>query len=193
VLEGWLFSPAFPAHAALTYLALFARWSLAVVFIAAVTGKLRRRTAWASFVAATRTLLGVSRGGALWASTAVLLEASTAACLLVSQTAFAGFVLAAVILTAFLVVIVHALMRGVSTSCNCFGSDGARLSWSHVVRNAALAGLAALGLATAALLHRVPFVLRGSAYPTVVVSSILVSAIFVMWDDFSFLVVGERH
>jgi hypothetical protein len=186
-------SPTLPADAALSYLALFARWSLAVVFVAAVTGKLRRRAAWASFVAATETLLGLGRGGTQWASVAVLLEASTAVCLLVSPTAFAGFVLAVAVLTVFLVVVVHALMRGVSTSCNCFGSDGARLSWSHVVRNAALVGLAALGLATAAPLHGLPFILRGSAYPTLVVSSILVSAIFVMWDDFSYLVVGERH
>jgi hypothetical protein len=177
----------------LTYLVSLARWTLLLVFAGALFGKLRNRAAWADFVVATERLLGVRRRGALWAVGGVLIEAGTVACLLVDTTARIGLLLALVALAVFSVVIVHALERGVDTSCNCFGSDGAPLSWRHVTRNATLVVLAGMGTGAAASLHEVHSVLPDVTYATSAVLSIVVSAIFVLWDDFLYLVAGSQN
>lgn len=177
----------------LIYLVSLARWTLLLVFAAAVLSKLRSREAWADFVVATERLLGVRRAAALWAVGGVLLEAGTAACLAIDATARVGLLLALAALTVFSVVVLYALERGIDASCNCFGSNGAPLSWRHVTRNAALAALAGMGTGAAASVHEIHSILPDTAYATAAMLSIVASAIFVMWDDFSYLVAGSRN
>jgi hypothetical protein len=177
----------------LTYLVSFARWTLLIIFATAAFSKLRSRAAWTDFIVATERFLAVQGRGAIWAVGGVLLEIGTTACLLVDRTARVGLLLAFVALTLFSVVVLRALRRGVDTSCNCFGSDGAPLSWRHVARNATLAALAGIGTGVAAAHYKVHSVLPDAAYATPVVLSIVASAIAVMWDDFAYLVTGSRN
>ncbi len=175
----------------MTYVVFFARGTLLVVFIAAVVGKLHSRAAWSSFVAATGSLSRMRHGRAALASAAVIAEMSTAVCLALDQTVYAGLVLALVVLTLFLVIVVNGVIRGVRTACHCFGSDGSTLSWRHVWRNAALTSVAVIGTATATA-SRTPSLFAGWSYAIPVVLSLVVGALLVMWDDFTALIAGPQ-
>lgn len=173
----------------LTYIVFFARTTLLIVFAAAVFGKTHSRAAWAAFVAATGTLLGLKTGSA-WAIGAVLFESLTLTCLAFNNTAYLGLVLAVGALTSFFFVVLIGVIRRVKTSCNCFGSNRTALGWTHVVRNAALLCVAASGW-TAATRSKVPSMFVGSSYATPVVLSLVVAAVFVMWDDMIYLTLGK--
>lgn len=175
----------------MTHIVFFTRVTLLIVFAAALLGKLHSRAAWSAFVAATGSLLGARRAQQIWAASVVLVEACTVGCLATSKTAYAGLVLALVVLSAFGVVVVSGVVRGVRTSCNCFGSVGTPLGWAHVWRSAVLAGVAALGTAVATV-STVPSLLAGATYATPIVLSLFASALFVMWDDMTYLVGGPQ-
>lgn len=175
----------------MTYIVFFARGTLLVVFIAAVVGKLHSRAAWTSFVAATGVLLGTNRIQYVWALLAGVAEFCVAVCLLFNRTAYIGLLLSCAVLVVFLAVIVAGVTRGLTTACNCFGSDGSTIGWEHVWRNLLLVGVAAVG-AGAAATSRVPSVFAGARYATPVVLSVTVAALLVMWDDVTYLVVGPK-
>ena len=59
----------------------------------------------------------------------------------------AGFVLGAVLLLLFSVVLVAALRRDAGVSCNCFGASERPISWYDLGRNAALLACCGAGLA----------------------------------------------
>jgi hypothetical protein len=77
---------------------------------------------------------------------------------LAPPSAIAGFALGGVLLAVFAVAIARVVRAGLAVRCRCFGAEGAVLRVAHVWRNAALAGVAALGAVLAAT--------RGDADPT---------------------------
>lgn len=173
----------------MTYLIFFSRSTLFVVFSAALVGKLHSRVAWSSFVRATGILLGVHRMREVWAVVAVLVEAVSAACLAFDRTAYAGLILALLGVFAFFFVVLNAVRRGVEAACNCFGSDGANLTWAHVWRNMLLVGIATVGLGVA-MGTDVPPAFAGAAYATPFVMSLIAAGLLVRWDDLMYLVTG---
>lgn len=174
----------------MTYVVCFSRVTLVVVFAAAVVGKVHSRSAWLAFERATGRLLGVNRARGIWAVATVLFEAATASCLALDHAAYAGFILSLVGLSVFLLVVLRGVARGVQTDCNCFGASGTSLGWAHVWRNALLVGVAAggVGLATAG---DVPLAFTHPAHATPIVLGLISAALFVMWDDVTYLVAGE--
>jgi hypothetical protein len=177
----------------LTYLVFLTRATLLLVFAAALIGKAHSASAWSNFVAATKSLLGVHRTAEVWAAAAVTLEAATFGCLMLNTTAYVGLWLAFVGLAEFLAVVVNGVRRGVETSCNCFGSEGTTLGWSHVWRNALLLCVAALGVGAASFSEIPSILLTHAAYATPTVLSVITAAVFVMWDDVSFLAIGPAR
>ena len=76
-------------------------------------------------------------------------ELVTAVLLLVPQTAQAGLVVALALLAGFTVAVLLSLRAGRQVECHCFGRiGGADISWRTVARNAVLAVLAVVGLAS---------------------------------------------
>lgn len=137
----------------MVYVQLACRTLVGLVFLAALVGKLRSRTSYREFVAATGRLAPgwLSRRirvGALGASS-VAAEVAVVGLLVVPATVRWGFVLAGVLALVFGVAIVAALMRGERGSCNCFGSSSRPLGAGQLVRNALLITAAGVGLAGA--------------------------------------------
>jgi hypothetical protein len=117
---------------------------LGVVFAVSLAGKLRGT---GDFVEATRRLVPVRF--ARWdrpLSAAVAAVELAVIALLVFQP-MVSFVLALGLLAAFTVALAAALRRGETAPCHCFGSGGTPLGRRHLVRNAVLLSIAALGLA----------------------------------------------
>ena len=173
----------------MTYLAFIARSTLLLVFAAALSGKLRNTSAWTDFVTATGTLLGVRRARGVLAGLTVLAEGLTVGCLVVNRTAYAGLLLALAVLSIFLLVVARGVVRGAQTTCNCFGSGGTTLGWTHVWRNVLLVIVALLGVCAGSI-GRVPSIVLGSTYATPLVVSLIAAAVFAMWDDIAYLVRG---
>lgn len=67
--------------------------------------------------------------------------------MVVPGTAGIGIGIAIVLLMVFGVGIAAAMLRGLRTTCRCFGSSSAPLGRRHLVRNALLVAVAATGLA----------------------------------------------
>lgn len=178
-------------EALVSYIVFFARGTLLVVFVAAIFGKLRGRAAWLSFVAATGELLHVRGLRSLPAVLAVTVESGTAVCLSIDETAYAGLVLALLVLAVFLALVVSGVIRGVRTACNCFGSDGTTIGWAHVWRNSTLTAIAAIGTLAGAR-TQMPALLTNASYATAGVLSLIFAAVFVRWDDFTDLVLGPQ-
>src|SRR3954470_9878378 len=115
---------------------------LAGVFVVAGTGKLL------DLPGSQRALRGFGVPAPLARLGGVALpiaERATAAALLFPPSATWGAAAALVLLVAFIAGIVNALARGKAPDCNCFGQlHSAPAGPGHVVRNAVLAGLAAL-------------------------------------------------
>ncbi|MCT2590614.1 hypothetical protein LHJ74_11965 [Streptomyces sp. N2-109] len=131
------------------YIGLTARLLLALVFVAAVLGKSWPRRSFDDFVAALSALrLFPRRLSGAAASATVAAEAVTVLLLAVPATVEAGFVVAMALLGTFIAGILSARGRGRQVPCRCFGAGGSTpLGLPHVIRNAALAVVAVLGLA----------------------------------------------
>ncbi|WP_328853332.1 hypothetical protein OG994_12445 [Micromonospora globbae] len=130
------------------YVAVSCLVTLAVVFTVSAFSKLRGRSAYDAFVAATGRLVPVGWLPAGPVAAAVL-GAELAVPLVLPVRPVAGLALAAGLLVAFCVGILRALRRGVRASCRCFGASGAPLGRRHAGRAAALAVLALVGAAAA--------------------------------------------
>ncbi|WP_418955694.1 MauE/DoxX family redox-associated membrane protein [Streptomyces tritici] len=130
------------------YLGLAARLLLVLVFLAAVVGKTRRRPAFTGFAASLAALRLFPRGLATPVAAATVgAEALTAVLLAVPATAAAGLGLAIAVLAAFVAGILAARRGGRLVPCHCFGATSAPLGLPHVIRNALLVAVAAVGLA----------------------------------------------
>lgn len=138
------------ASGPMSYLLIACRTLLLGVFLAALAGKVRRRAAYRGFVASLRAL-GVLPGRlvAVTAAAVTAAEAAIVVLLAVPGTVPAGFLLTAVLLTAFTTGIVVAVRRGTTAPCACFGVSVTPLGRVHVVRNLVLLATAGAGLAVA--------------------------------------------
>ncbi|MFG2331540.1 MauE/DoxX family redox-associated membrane protein [Streptomyces sp. NPDC048604] len=133
------------------YIGLAARLLLVLVFLAAVVGKTRRRSSFTGFAGSLAALRLFPRRLATPAAAAtVAAEALTAVLLAVPATAGAGLALAIAVLAAFVAGILAARRGGRLVPCRCFGATSAPLGLPHVIRNALLAAVAAVGLAALA-------------------------------------------
>ncbi|MEH0828185.1 MULTISPECIES: MauE/DoxX family redox-associated membrane protein [unclassified Micromonospora] len=127
-------------------LELTARLLLALVFLAAVVGKLRTREGFGSFVGSVGRFGVPARWTRPVARVAVTAEAAVVVLLAVPATAPAGLLLAAGLLGVLTLALVGALRRGERPACRCFGSGDGPIGARHVVRNLALLLVALLGL-----------------------------------------------
>lgn len=136
------------------YIIIGSRCLLGLIFAVAAVSKLRSRAAFSAFA---ETVSGLRVFDDRWvrpvAAAVALGEAFTAALMVAPRPlAATGFALAAVMLTAFAVIIVSGRQRGIRTRCRCFGAATATLGSAHVARNAALAvaaSISAFGLVAA--------------------------------------------
>ncbi|MEO3926080.1 MauE/DoxX family redox-associated membrane protein [Micromonosporaceae bacterium B7E4] len=126
------------------YVAMSCLVTLAVVFTVSAFSKLRGRSAYDAFVAATGRLVPV---GWLPAGpiAALVVGAELAVAVLLPVLPVAGLALAAVLLAAFCAGILRALRRGVHAPCRCFGASDTPLRRRHAWRAAALAAVALIG------------------------------------------------
>ncbi|MGK5739799.1 MauE/DoxX family redox-associated membrane protein [Micromonospora sp. URMC 103] len=125
---------------------LAARLLLALVFLAAVIGKLRTRAGFTAFAGAVGQFGVPSRWAAPVARLAVATEAAVVVLLALPATVPAGLLLAAGLLGVLTAAIVGALRRGARPACRCFGAADAPVGPRHVARNLALTVVALLGL-----------------------------------------------
>ncbi len=111
----------------MSYVDLAARALLALVFAAAVYGKLRD---WASLPRVAKPV--------------VVLEAVAVPLLILGPL---GYPLACGLLVCFSAYIAYSMRRRLALRCNCFGSSRVVLSGRHLVRNGLLLGVAIAGWA----------------------------------------------
>ncbi|MDG6106215.1 hypothetical protein Daura_20180 [Dactylosporangium aurantiacum] len=133
----------------MTYLLICCRLLLGVVFLVAVTGKLRGPAAFTAFVSSVRRMRVLPAALARPAATAVVAAEATivaAAAVPVHAAGVLAFATAAALLTALTAGIVTSLARGGQEPCRCFGTADTPLGARHVARNAALAAVAGTGL-----------------------------------------------
>ncbi|MER5768476.1 MauE/DoxX family redox-associated membrane protein [Streptomyces sp. NPDC001985] len=128
------------------YVAFACRILLIGVFLTAVAGKARSRTAFAAF---ERSLAGLgllpARLSRAVAVSVIAAESATVVLLVPAPTVPLGFALGALLLLGFSAGIALALRRGRRAPCRCFGASAAPLGPVHVVRNLLLAAAGAAG------------------------------------------------
>lgn len=123
---------------------------IAATFAWSVGGKARNRAALHSFrdtLAAVFPGLRPAQVGPI-ATAVVLAEATTAATVAVPPLAPLGFVLAALLLGGFTVVLASMLRRRLAAPCNCFGPTRRPVRATDLVRNVALLAVAVTGAAS---------------------------------------------
>ncbi|GAA1739505.1 MauE/DoxX family redox-associated membrane protein [Luedemannella helvata] len=135
------------------YLALAARVAIGFTFLASAVSKLHSRSARAEFATATATMLAAVLPGrpaparsTVVAGVVAVAELAVVPLVAVPDLARAGLALAGLLLVAFTVTIAAVLRRGTRTSCRCFGGSSTPLSGVHLVRNAVLLAVAAVGI-----------------------------------------------
>jgi hypothetical protein len=133
-----------------SYVEVFCRCLIGVVFLVSAVSKLRGGRQFREFASSLRGMRLLP--GRLVAPVAAVVAAAELAVpvllapLPVPSLVVAGFALAALLLAGFAVAIVVVLRRGVQASCRCFGGSGAApFGWHHVIRNGVLTVVAALG------------------------------------------------
>jgi Methylamine utilisation protein MauE len=131
-----------------TYLAVGCALTVAAVFAASASSKLRGPGELAEFARSVSVLLPVA--ASVSRPVAALVAAAEAAlvpvCLLMPGF---GLPMAGGLLTAFAVAIWLALRRGVTQPCRCFGRSDRPLRRRHLVRAAGLAAVAFVGCGAA--------------------------------------------
>jgi hypothetical protein len=158
----------------MTYVEFGCRCVLGVVFAVSALSKTWKKGAFAAFRLATAALVPSARRYASALSTVVVVaEAAIVVALVVLGTA--GLVAACLLLTAFTVAIAAAVRRGDAASCRCFGATATPVSARHLVRNALLIAVAALGLAMPGQAGGDPAALGLAAVAGVVVAVLVIS------------------
>ncbi|MEW9551988.1 MauE/DoxX family redox-associated membrane protein [Nonomuraea sp. NPDC050783] len=168
----------------IAYIGFACRILLAVVFLAAAVSKVRGRRARAEFRASLGAF-GVSpRRRPAVAAAVITGELATAVLLVADVTALAGLAAGAALLAAFTMAIGAALRRGTPASCRCFGASAQPLGRRHLVRNAILLSVVALGVTGAS-----PATALGAAGwdPAALLLSgfvaVLLAALVISYDD----------
>lgn len=160
----------------MTYVEFGCRCALGVVFAVSALSKTWKKGTFAAFRLATAALVPSARRYATALSTVVVVaEAGIVVALAVPGTAVAGLVAACLLLSAFTVAIAAAVRRGATTSCRCFGATATPVSARHLVRNALLIAVAALGLAMPGQAADDPVALGLAAVAGIVVAVLVVS------------------
>jgi Methylamine utilisation protein MauE len=167
---------------------LTCRALLGAVFLAAVVEKLRSRGAFAELVESLKGLGALP--APVWigvGASLATLEAAAVALLAAAPTA--GFALALALFASFVTVLARALRRGAHVRCRCFGAAGGILGREHLARDAALALVAAAGLAaqSAAPDASAPAAVLLAAGGTGALAGLLAAR----WDDLAYLL-GRR-
>ena len=132
-------------------IALGCRALIGTVFVASAASKLWGRKAFGSFVKSLERMRVVPAAVAVpLAALVVALELAAAGLLAVPLTLAGGlgFVLSGALLIGFTAAIASVVVRGIDTTCRCFGSSDVPLSKRHLARNAMLLAVTGLGLAT---------------------------------------------
>jgi hypothetical protein len=123
-----------------------------VTFAYSAATKVAGRAAYADFRGWLASAAGVPRSSAATVGAAtVALEAAAAGAVLVPALAPAGFAVACVLLAAFSAGVRSMIRRRVAVPCRCFGAGRRPPGPAHLVRNAVLFAVAALGGALAAV------------------------------------------
>ncbi|WP_283138244.1 MauE/DoxX family redox-associated membrane protein [Rhizohabitans arisaemae] len=129
------------------YVEIACRALLITVFLIAVAGKVRGRTAFQEFTASLTTLGIFSRAGSAVAAYALVgAEAVTPLLLVSPPTAPLGFAAATGTLAVLTGGVLIALRRGRRTPCRCFGRTATPLGPAHVIRNLILTAIGCTGL-----------------------------------------------
>lgn len=126
-------------------LLVWARSCIGMVFVMSLLGKLHSRTALARFLDSAEALARQLPGRRL-APLVLLGEASVPLLVCFQRTAVGGFFVALALLVAFGIALTGEYLRGPSISCNCFGFSGARIGRLHLLRNAVLSAVSAIGI-----------------------------------------------
>ena len=116
----------------------------------------------------------------------VTTELVTCALLAVPLTVRLGFVCAGVLVGMFLTSILVTLRRGVAASCACFGLRPVAFGRRHVVRNAILLGITAVGGLTAAP----PGGLTVGGAALAAAAGLVATIVIVSFDDVADLFIG---
>jgi hypothetical protein len=125
---------------------------VAVTFAYSAATKVAGRAAYADFRGWLGSAAGVPRAlTAPAAAATVALEAVAAGAVLVPALAPAGFAVACVLLAAFSAGVRSMIRRRVAVPCRCFGTGRRPPGPAHLVRNAILLAVAALGSALTAV------------------------------------------
>jgi uncharacterized membrane protein YphA (DoxX/SURF4 family) len=134
----------------MSYLFVFVRCLLALVFLASAASKLRGRHAFRAFADSLRTMNLLPARVVVPVAGAVAAAEAAVPLLLVplpgAAVATVGFTVAAALLAAFTVVVAVVLHRGVPVSCRCFGEAAvAPFGRRHLARNVLLTVAAGIG------------------------------------------------
>lgn len=168
----------------MTFLAIFMRTLLGVVFALALGGKLRSRRSFTDFAASLyelRWLPGPARAAA--PAAVVTVEAASIVLLAVPATVPFGFGLAFLTLAAFTASVGWSLRRGDTVRCQCFGTDSGPMGAWEVARNSVLLVAAAAGLlASGAGPAAAP---AGSAVAAG--GGVLAAVLIARWDDLRYV------
>jgi Methylamine utilisation protein MauE len=173
----------------MTFLAVFARTLLGVVFVLALAGKLRSRRSFGRFAASLHEIGWLPkpvRAASPFAVVAV--EGISVLLLAVPATVPAGFALAFLTLAAFTASVGWSLRQGQTVRCQCFGTDSGPMGASQVTRNCVLLAVAAAGLlASAAGRSSASAAPVGLAVAVAVAGGAVSAVLVVRWDDLRFV------
>ncbi|SCG44914.1 Methylamine utilisation protein MauE [Micromonospora echinaurantiaca] len=134
----------------MSYLFVFSRCLLALVFLASAASKLRGRRAFGAFADSLRAMDLLPARLVVPVAGAVTVAEAAVPLLLVplpaAAVATAGFAVATALSAAFTVAVAVVLHRGVAVSCRCFGEAAAApFGRRHLVRNVVLTVAAGIG------------------------------------------------
>lgn len=130
------------------YIELGIRGLIGVVFLFSSVSKLSGRRAYSAFVTSVRELALLPAPAAASVAVVVVIAELAIWVLLavpLPVTATGGFMISALLLTAFATGIALSVTRGARVLCRCFGASTTPLGLRHVIRNAVLAAVALAG------------------------------------------------
>jgi len=171
------------------YLTFAARLALAFVCLAAAAGKLGGRRQRQEFLRFIRRLDVPDRLVRPVAVGTVAVELAVALLLPWPATGAAGSVLATGLFLTFTLGVWAAIRRGRTPKCFCFGRLGQPLGRGHLVRNAALSGIAATTFGLSLFIAGRPESLAGGV--VAVAAAATGSLLLVYWDDLAVLFADE--
>ncbi|NUT53325.1 MAG: hypothetical protein HOV94_39475 [Saccharothrix sp.] len=132
------------------YLAIGLRCLIGVVFLVSSVSKVAGRGSFSAFVSSVGDLRLLPQA-LVKPVASLVLAAELAVCVLLAVppvfAAASGLLVAGLLSVIFAIAIAVSTRRGVSAACRCFGASTVPLGPLHVVRNLALAVVAAVGAA----------------------------------------------